>query len=82
MSPLHEAILRALAEEGRGAAMSLPRLAKRLELSASVLLRSLSLLGDARIAGRPGPGWVRVWQEEGRWLVALTEAGWAWQRAT
>ena len=38
-------------------------------------------LGDARIAGRPGPGWVQMWQEEGRWLVALTEAGWAWQSA-
>lgn len=39
------------------------------------MLRELSFMGDAMIGGQRGPGWVRVWQEDGRWLAALTEAG-------
>ena len=74
MSPLGEAILRALAEEG-GAPVSLPRLSKRLGQSGSAVLRAMSFLGDAALGGQPGPGWVRVWQEDGRWMAALTEAG-------
>ena len=75
MSPLGEAILRALAEEG--APVSLPRLSKRLGQSGSAVLREMSFLGDAVIGGQRGPGWVRVWQDDGRWMAALTEAGWA-----
>jgi len=66
-------ILQALAEEG--GEVSLPRLSKRLGHSASALLRELSFLGDAALGGQRGPGWVRVWQDEGRWVVALTEVG-------
>jgi len=71
---LAQAILQALAQEG-GAGVSLPRLSKHLGLSASVVLRALSFLGGGALAGHAGPGWVRVWQDEGRWMAALTEAG-------
>ena len=70
---LAQAILQALAQEGAG--VSLPRLSKRLGQSASAVLRELSFMGDAAIGGQPGPGWVRVWQQDGRWMAALTEAG-------
>ena len=66
-------ILQALA--GEGGEMSLPRLSKRLGHSASALLRELSFLSDAVLGGQRGPGWVRVWQQDGRWMVALTPAG-------
>jgi hypothetical protein len=55
--------------------MSLPRLAKRLDLGVSVVLRQLSLMGDAVIGGQAGPGWVRVVQTEDRWVAHLTDAG-------
>lgn len=74
-SPLAVAILQSLARQGAGAPQSLPRLAKSLGSSASVLLRELALMGDAPVAGHAGPGWVRVTQHEGRWLVALTAEG-------
>ena len=75
--PLACCILRALAAEAtRGdAGMSLPRLGKRLGHSASVLMRELTHLSDAPLAGQPGPGWVRVVQAEGRWLAHLTLEG-------
>lgn len=57
------------------ATVSLPRLSKRLGVSASVVLRELTLLGDAALGGIAGPGWVRVEQDEGRWRVALTASG-------
>lgn len=69
------AILRVLLTAPPPGSMSLPRLAKKLELSASVLLRQLTLMGDAEIGGRAGPGWVRVVQDEERWIVHLTDAG-------
>jgi hypothetical protein len=55
--------------------MSLPRLAKRLGLGVSVVMRQLSLMGDAVIGGQAGPGLVRVEQTEDRWVAYLTEAG-------
>lgn len=70
---MRDAILQALAEAGEG--VSLPRLSKRLGQSASAVLRELSFMGDATLGGRRGPGWVRVWQEDGRWMTAITEAG-------
>lgn len=70
---MRDAILQALAEGGAG--VSLPRLSKRLGQSASAVLRELSFMGDAVIGGQRGPGWVRVWQEDGRWMAVLTEAG-------
>ncbi len=57
------------------ASVSLPRLAKRLGVGASAVLRELTLMGDAALGGIPGPGWVRVTQDDGRWLAALTPAG-------
>ncbi|RYF21313.1 MAG: hypothetical protein EOO33_17200 [Comamonadaceae bacterium] len=53
----------------------MPRLSKRLGVGASVVLRELTLLGDAALGGIAGPGWVRVQQADGRWRVALTPAG-------
>lgn len=69
------AILQALAAAPGTAGMSLPRLGKQLGQSASVLMRQLSLMSDAAIGGRPGPGWVRVTQVEDRWVAHLTDAG-------
>ncbi|CAB5708082.1 Uncharacterised protein [Delftia tsuruhatensis] len=72
LEELAAAILCELAAESRP--MSLPRLGKRLGQGASVLMRCLALMGDASIAGVPGPGWVRLAQD-GLWVVELTEAG-------
>jgi hypothetical protein len=73
--PFAMAILAELAAGPVQGGMSLPRLAKRLGLSVSVVLRQLSLMGDAVIGGQAGPAWVRVVQTEERWVVHLTEAG-------
>ncbi len=73
--PFTAAILAELAAAPTPGGMSLPRLAKRLELSVSVVMRQLSLMGDAVIGGQPGPAWVQVVQTEERWVVHLTEAG-------
>ena len=75
LDPLVVAILRELAGAPGGAGMSMPRLGKHLGLGASVLMRALSAMGNARIGGVDGPGWVRVTQVEERWTAALTEAG-------
>ena len=75
LDALSIAILRELAAAPGEAGMSLPRLGKHLGLGASVLMRSLSAMGHARIGGVDGPGWVRVTQVEERWNAALTEAG-------
>ncbi|SFE57901.1 FdhD protein [Paracidovorax wautersii] len=80
VSPLAWALLQALAEEGvdgggDDVAVSLPRLGKRLGQGVSVLMRQLSLMGEAVIGGMPGPGWVQVREEGGRWTAQLTEAG-------
>jgi len=83
VSQLPAAILRALADmEAAGTPdVSLPRLGKRLRQGASVLMRQLTLMGDAAIGGMPGPGWVRVERQDERWLVRLTEAGRAMAQA-
>jgi hypothetical protein len=73
--PFAAAILVELATAPPPGGMSLPRLAKRLGLGVSVVLRQLSLMGDAVIGGQAGPGWVRVEQTEERWVVYLTEVG-------
>lgn len=68
-------ILHELATQTANGGMSLPRLGKRLGQGASVLLRQLSAMGDARVAGLPGPGWARVERQEDRWMAFITEAG-------
>jgi DNA-binding IclR family transcriptional regulator len=73
--PLAAAILAALAAGSAAGMMSLPRLARRLGLPASVLLRQLTQMGDAMIGAQAGPGWVRVVRAEDRWMVHLTAAG-------
>ena len=75
MNALSAALLRELAAEPDGAAVSLPRLVKRLAQGASVLMRQLALMGEASVGGAPGPGWVHVAVEDGRWLARLTPAG-------
>nr|WP_315494066.1 hypothetical protein [uncultured Rhodoferax sp.] len=70
---LSGALLRALAEDG--APVSIPRLGKRLGVGASVVMRALTLMGDAVLGGQAGPGWVHMRHEDGRWMVSLTEAG-------
>lgn len=69
------AILRELAAAPGEGGMSLPRLGKRLGQGASVLMRQLTLMGDAAVGGVAGPGWVRVVQTDDRWVVHLTDAG-------
>lgn len=69
------AILRALAEAPGEGCMSLPRLGKRLGQGASVVMRQLTLMGDAALGGVRGPGWVRVVQLDDRWVAHLTDAG-------
>jgi hypothetical protein len=73
--PFSMAILAELAAAPSVGGMSLPRLAKRLDLGVSVVLRQLSMMGDAVIGGQPGPAWVRVVQTEDRWVVHLTDGG-------
>ncbi len=75
------AILRALAEAPGEGGMSLPRLGKRLGQGGSVVMRHLTLMGDAAIGGVRGPGWVRVVQLDERWVAHLTDAGRAWVEA-
>ena len=69
------AILRALAEAPGEGGMSLPRLGKRLGQGASVVMRQLTLMGDATLGGERGPGWVRVVQQDERWVAHLTDVG-------
>ena len=70
---LNQAILAVLQQETEP--MSLPRLGKRLGLGVSVLMRALTLMGDASLGGQAGPGWVQVILQDERWTVSLTEAG-------
>lgn len=79
--PLAAQLLLALAQlqsqdAGRAAQpVSLPRLCKHLGQGASVLMRVLSLLGDAEVGGQAGPAWVQTEFLNGQWRVALTPAG-------
>jgi hypothetical protein len=70
------ALLQALAELDAGEGVALTRLAKRLQLRVSVLLRLCTLLSAAEVGGVAGPGWVRLHCEAGgRWTAQLTAAG-------
>jgi hypothetical protein len=72
LRPLALALLQALVDDEKGQeGISLPRLSKHLGQSASAVLREAHALSDAVMGGQRGPGWVRVWQQEGRWMVRL-----------
>lgn len=74
--PLALNVLACLAElDTAGRGVSLTRVAKRLGVRVSVLMRVCTQLSDARIGGQDGPGWVRLWLLEERWVAALTEVG-------
>lgn len=70
---LAHALLLELAQQQ--AAVSVPRLGKRLGQGASSIMRSLTLLGDATLGTQAGPGWVRLELQDERWMASLTEAG-------
>ncbi len=80
--PVGEIALQALAELDEGQGVALTRLAKRLELRVSVLMREFTQLSDARLGGVAGPGWVRLHCDDaGRWSAHLTDAGRAQARS-
>jgi DNA-binding IclR family transcriptional regulator len=68
-----QALLRLLAESAQP--VSVPRLGKRLGLGASVVMRTLTLMGDSILGGQAGPGWVQLQCDDGRWLASLTAVG-------
>ncbi len=70
---LADALLAQLADAPEG--VSLPRLCKRLDVRMSVLMRALAWLGEGRIGGVPGAGWVRTVEDGARTLALLTPAG-------
>ena len=76
--PLPVVLLWTLSQEQTERAESqipLTRIAKKTGLGVSVILREFTQLSDAVLGGMPGPGLVHVEQQDGRWLVGLTDAG-------
>ena len=69
--------LAALAELDVGEGVALTRLAKRLGVGVSVLMREFTVLSGAKLGGVAGPGYVRLALDEktGRWVAHLTDAG-------
>ncbi|KQM80262.1 hypothetical protein [Xylophilus sp. Leaf220] len=72
---LAAALLLTLAEKPAGEAASVPWLGKRLQREASVVMRTLAMMGNARIGSRQGPGWVDVAHDGERWMVRLLAPG-------
>lgn len=74
-APLEERALEELLEldeDGRGVALT--RLAKRLGVRVSVLIRLYTQMSDARIGDAVGPGWVRLQVDEaGQWRAFATD---------
>jgi hypothetical protein len=61
-----------LDDEGQG--VSLTRLAKRLGVRVSVLIRLYTQMSDARIGDAAGPGWVRLQVDDaGQWRAFATD---------
>lgn len=70
------AALQTLAELDDGHGVSLARLAKRQQQRVSVLLRSYTMMSEARVGGQAGPGWVRLTcDEQGHWRAWITPEG-------
>ena len=78
---LEAAALALLARLDTGDGVPLTRLAKQLDQRVSVLMRTFTHLGDARLGGVAGPGFVRMAEAEGRWRAWITPAGRAFQEA-
>ncbi len=74
---LAERALSVLAQlDTAGEGVALARLAKRLEVRVSVLMRLFTHMSEARLGGIAGPGWVRVQADEsGQWRAWITRAG-------
>ncbi len=60
---------------GDSGGVSLTRVAKRLGLRVSVLVRLCTQLGSASLGGQAGPGWVELHLVQARWVACLTPAG-------
>jgi hypothetical protein len=73
MTEVQQTLLLTLYREAKP--VSLPWLGKHLGVSGSVVMRALASMGDAAIAGQPGPGWVRLDMADVRWTASLTDAG-------
>lgn len=76
LSPLAQHLLKALAQEQArtGQAVPLVRIAKRLDVPASSLLRELAMC-NLLLEQAQQPAWVLAQAVEGRWMLALTAAG-------
>lgn len=69
---LHD--LRELDTDGQG--VSLTRLAKRLGVRVSVLIRLYTQMSDAQIGAERGPGWVRLQVDAaGQWRAFALPVG-------
>jgi len=75
LDDLEAAALARLAELDTGDGVPLTRLAKQLDQRVSVLMRTFTMLSDARLGGVAGPGFVRIAEDEGRWRAWATPAG-------
>ena len=51
------------------------RIAKKLGIRQSTLMRCLAYLGEEEVGGVAGPGWVRAEEADGRLLLSITDAG-------
>ena len=78
LDDLEAAALARLAELDTGDGVPLTRLAKQLDQRVSVLMRTFTMLSDARLGGVAGPGFVRIAEDEGRWRAWATPAGQAY----
>ena len=75
LEPFEAAVLDRLAALDTGDGVPLTRLAKQLDARVSVLIRTCTLLSDARLGGMAGPGYVRLAEADGRWRAWATGAG-------
>lgn len=73
MAELGLAILQQLSQAA--APQSSIRLAKQLGVRQSTLLRCLAYMGNDSIGSQPGPGWVSSTEDQGRYMLSITEAG-------
>jgi len=75
LDELETAVLARLAELDTGDGVPLTRLAKQLDQRVAVLIRTFTMLSDARLGGVAGPGYARLAEDEGRWRAWITPAG-------